>query len=360
LVEIKTEGDGKITKHFYKFKTQLKREYNPIDFGFYLFKPYYFDYNGCLYAQGLTILTLTPINKQNESSLKLFKLSSFDVVEKLFSKKLFLDSLILKNIKEIIINHLSAKEISVNKLEMLYFNYNIYIKNQIEINEMYRYLTFFKLETFLKFFKNGFYFSYYFDFRGRIYYRGYASPQATQIFRYCYHYGPYADKTFPNNSTLVNIETYVNYIKKATNLTTQYPEFKNSNLDYSLFWLFIEFGKLNKNDRLSENKWFLGWWDFIEIGVLVFNKGLTTYETLEKKITFTNLISILENLNAGRFNKYVIYKDATASGIQLLAAMLGPKNQEVARACNLDSNDFWYDTYSYIIHKFLKEVELES
>jgi hypothetical protein len=84
----------------------------------------------------------------------------------------------------------------------------------------------------------------------------------------------------------------------------------------------------------------LGWWDFIEIGVLIYNNGLATCESIEKKITFINLISILENLNAGCFNKYVIYKDATASGIQLLAAMLGPKNQEVARACNLDSNDF--------------------
>ena len=360
LVEIKNESDGQITKHFYKFKTQLKREYNPIDFGFFLFKPYYFEYNGCLYAQGLTLLTLTPINKHNESSFKLFKLSSFDVVEKLFSKKLFLDSLILKNIKEIIIDHINTKGVSADKLEILYFSYNFYKKGQIEINEMYRYLTFFKLEAFLEFFKNGFYFSYYFDFRGRIYYRGYASPQATQIFRYCYHYGAYEDKTFPNNSALVNIETYVNYIKKSTNLTTKYPLFKNSNLDYPLFWLFIEFGKLNKNGRLSEDKWFLGWWDFIEIGVLIYNNGLATCENIEKKITFINLISILENLNAGCFNKYVIYKDATASGIQLLAAMLGPKNQEVARACNLDSNDFWYDTYSYIIHKFLKGGEMEA
>jgi hypothetical protein len=76
------------------------------------------------------------------------------------------------------------------------------------------------------------------------------------------------------------------------------------------------------------------------LGVEIFQDGLLGVNTLEKKIIFVNLLSILENFNCGNINKYVVYKDATASGIQLLAAMLGPKNQEVAKACNLDSVDF--------------------
>jgi hypothetical protein len=235
LLEIKIETDKTITKHFYKFKIQLRREYNPIDFGFFLFQPNYFTYNGCLYAQGLTLLTLNTINKKNESGFKFFKLDNNDIIEKLFSKKLFLDGIIFTNIKKVIVDYLFTKNIMVENLETLYFSYNFYIKNEIEINKMYCYLTFLKLENFLKFFKNGFYFSYYFDFRGRIYYRGYASPQATQIFRYCYHYGAYEYNKFPTQSNLIDIEPFINYIKSTTNIALKYEVFKNPNLDCALF-----------------------------------------------------------------------------------------------------------------------------
>jgi hypothetical protein len=360
LLEIKTQGVGQETQHFYKFKFQLGRVFNPLDFGFYLFRPQYFSYINKTYIQGLTFLSLEIVNKQNESSLKFFQPGDSNILDKLISNKLFLDANIFKKIKELLSETLAKLNLKFEELESLYFNYNFYLKNKLEINEVYRYLTFLKLEDFEMTLKNGFYFSYYFDFRGRVYYRGYASPQTTHIFRFCYHYGPYLKPTFPKNSKLIDIVPFINYIKKNTKLEEEYPQLVNLKLDYVIFWLFIELGKINKSEKLSENKWFLSWWDFIELGVQVFNNKCRGTEDLEKKICFANLIAIIENLNKNIINKYIIYKDSTASGIQLLAVMLGPKTDEIAQACNLNSQDFWFDAYSYIIYKFLSAHEVST
>lgn len=254
FLEIKLEKGLNTTQHFYKFKFHLSRVFNPFDFGFYLFKPQYFFHCGKTYIQGLTFLSLDVVNKQNEGSLKFFQPGTPDILDKLISKKLFLDNNIFKKIKEVLCNEMGNLGVKFEELEALYFNYNFYVKNKIEINEIYRYLSFLKLDDFKDCLKDGFYFSYYFDFRGRIYYRGYASPQTTHIFRFCYHYGAYLKPTFPKNSKLIDIKPFITYIKKNTNIDFNYPFLKSLNVDYALFWLFIELGKIGKSEKLSETK----------------------------------------------------------------------------------------------------------
>lgn len=53
---------------------------------------------------------------------------------------------------------------------------------------------------------------------------------------------------------------------------------------------------------------------------------------------------------------HIFYKDATASGLQVLGVVLGCKDDEVRRHLNLADDGYWYDTYTYIIDRFLSKV----
>ncbi len=52
------------------------------------------------------------------------------------------------------------------------------------------------------------------------------------------------------------------------------------------------------------------------------------------------------------------YSDATASGLQVLALLLMPKNEATAQILNLRSENEWYDTYEYIVKLFLEKADM--
>jgi hypothetical protein len=56
----------------------------------------------------------------------------------------------------------------------------------------------------------------------------------------------------------------------------------------------------------------------------------------------------------------VILKDATASVLQNLIKILGPKNQDSINLSNLGDTDNWYDPYSHILSQFKKSFELDK
>jgi hypothetical protein len=61
--------------------------------------------------------------------------------------------------------------------------------------------------------------------------------------------------------------------------------------------------------------------------------------SFDEKLEYQYIISGLKNLNEGRYKKLIIYKDATASGIQLLTVILGAQNEEILQNCNLKSSE---------------------
>jgi len=62
---------------------------------------------------------------------------------------------------------------------------------------------------------------------------------------------------------------------------------------------------------------------------------------------------------AGLDRQYIIFKDATASAIQLLALRLTPASQQIIHYTNLSSLEYWYDTYYFVIEWFLDETEVQ-
>jgi hypothetical protein len=62
--------------------------------------------------------------------------------------------------------------------------------------------------------------------------------------------------------------------------------------------------------------------------------------TLQQKIEYNYLLLALEDLNKDLYKKIILYKDVTASGIQLLTVILGANNKDFLKYCNLDSNYF--------------------
>jgi hypothetical protein len=81
--------------------------------------------------------------------------------------------------------------------------------------------------------------------------------------------------------------------------------------------------------------------------------------SFEEELQYIYIISCLEDLNKGLYKKLIIYKDATASGIQILTVILGANNDETLKHCNLRSFDSWYDTYMYIINLFVNKYMYE-
>lgn len=79
--------------------------------------------------------------------------------------------------------------------------------------------------------------------------------------------------------------------------------------------------------------------DFVNAGISI-HKGSYELADLEDTIVrayYKRAIAyILENNNSG----YIFYKDATASGLQVLGLLLGCKDEEIAAHLNFKSREF--------------------
>jgi hypothetical protein len=104
-----------------------------------------------------------------------------------------------------------------------------------------------------------------------------------------------------------------------------------------------QIGKLNKPGRDS-----LETADLIEAGALALKRGPSyndPLDSLEHSYYENALLYAQTNHNCG----HIFYKDATASGLQVLSIFLGCENEEVEKNLNLSDVGVWYDTYGYLI-----------
>lgn len=220
-------------------------------------------------------------------------------------------------------------------------------------------LDFLYLETQLYLFDRPLYFTTTFDFRGRIYLKSKISPQTSHLFRYIYDYGPQTTlKNLGEGALPINYSKLFFYLKTHIE---QLPELDDNN--QRLFvWLFIELAKLVKSKYITRYDGRLTIEQFVELGVKIYTNSIETPLDLEKRIQKTYIMHIINEILTNRHLKrdYIIYKDATASAIQLLTLLLRPAKPEIKLYANLNSNDSWYDTYYYIIKMFLHENEIDA
>jgi hypothetical protein len=105
--------------------------------------------------------------------------------------------------------------------------------------------------------------------------------------------------------------------------------------------MFFELGKLKKVDLLEELGGRVGHLDFVRGGLQIFDQCVSEEANvrglggLEYRIELLYCLHVLEEFYNKRYIKYVVYKDATASAVQLLMVLLESDNVENLRACNL-------------------------
>lgn len=194
-------------------------------------------------------------------------------------------------------------------------------------------------------FEKKFYLPCFIDNRGRQYYATFISPTFSKLMRYLYKF--YEKKDF------VNLEKSIFFKKilKYKHTVIQYNlDDKNS---YLLIVLLIEIGKFFKKTQ----ECFTNIETFIKLGLENFEKSTVDGEDNMYLNTIRFCIKNLINKKDFDYN-ILIYKDATASGLQNRGIINGYKT-ETLKYLNL-SGDSWCDTYQYIVNLFILDEKYKN
>jgi hypothetical protein len=179
------------------------------------------------------------------------------------------------------------------------------------------------------------------DNRGRQYFGTLISPTFYKMFRYLY--------SFVEEKEIKNLEESLFYKKiiKYKNLVSNFE--LNDEKSYLAIVLLIEIGK---HFIETKNECFIKTEDIILSGIRNFKeqeKKLKFEETLYVNKIKNELCKLLKNENIDL--NTIIFKDATASGLQNYGVLLGYK-KDMLMYLNIDGDD-WCDTYQYLIDKFV-------
>ncbi len=229
---------------------------------------------------------------------------------------------------------------------------------QKRINKQLILLDFALLGHFESLFERPLYFYFMLDFRGRLYYKSRISPQNTYIFRYIYDYGAGESKDSASLVLPIDYEHWYKVIAKGINIKHVYNEQERR----IIFWLLIEVAKIYKSALGNTSRGAQSIEDLINIGLTVLTQKPVISLDPEKTAQKNYIQYIWDELLDGGYlrRQYIIYKDATASAIQLITLYLVPTSEEIAEYANLKSTTKWYDTYMYIIQLFLKKYNIEG
>lgn len=206
--------------------------------------------------------------------------------------------------------------------------------------------------------EDGFYFRYYFDFRGRLYADSPISYTNSAWFRYCYYYGIYSSEELDVlEASLSHTDlSHFNIILEKSMLATEFPNilYNYRVAKYYVITIFFELGKLFKSKLIEESGGVITTVQFIELGIKYFDTKAWDNLELNDKIIAWSLYFILKELDAQIYTKTPFFKDATASGIQILSLILGVKSPDLFKWVNFTQEDAWYDTYFLIIQQFVQ------
>lgn len=186
-----------------------------------------------------------------------------------------------------------------------------------------------------------FYLPSFMDNRGRQYYGTLISPTFSRIFRNLYE--------FNKNKKVVDMTNsiYYNKIIKYKNIVELYT--KNDLDAYIYINLFIEIGK-HAIDT-TEN-YMIEITDIVKIGIDLYEKKYNSFD-FDDLLYINKIFNLIDEIkNNKKFDwNTIIYKDATASGLQNKGIILGYK-KETLQYLNLNG-DKWCDTYQYLISKYV-------
>lgn len=203
------------------------------------------------------------------------------------------------------------------------------------------------------------FFPHFCDFRWRIYNASSIGFTTSKIFRYIYTYGYYT-----------HIE--LNKIKNDLNMSITHPlvlsllpnnyrkNISNPILLDALFWLFIELGKINKTELIITE--YVECSDLLAEGYKIYNGKRNDWD-LEDAIVVKSIINIINEIYEKNTisKKYIIFKDSTASVLQLMSKLLGWKEPNILETMNINSvKNRWHDPYTYIINKYIETINIDD
>lgn len=302
----------------------------------------YFKYENKYYLYINHFINILEVCKINESSGYYINLYDDTLLKKIIKNSIKIDWSLYLNLLNITIenygfnsieeciekfNYIKIKKEYLNnkilyeKLDWIILHYNFYIKYN-----KYEHI----------------YFSFSFDFRGRLYADHSCSYTNSKILRNCIiikqiNYNEYKPDLINSKTDLI-LSKYIHLIKENV----------NDDIKFLLIWILISIGKIFKD----KNKKKISIEEFITLGINNLNSDSKNLK-LEDIYEFIKYKKIYKEILENKTNNlYTISKDATASGIQHLIRILGEKNEKSFIYTNMNSELYWYDTYSYIIDSF--------
>jgi len=328
---------------------------------------------GVMYEKGSHFSKIILLCRKNWHSGEIFNIKDDKYILKILSLKLYINKNSLIEIQKMILKSEKLKKEEIKErinecsLELkTVFNKEIIgeIEKQ-EIKKNQKYLNkLIDIERMSKMIENlkeeeCKYLPIFFDFRGRNYFDDYLSPTFSRWTRISFYYGFYSNEEIEkiDNSFIEPFLTYevLNIIKSVLK---KFGIKEKKHTINAIFWLIIAIGK----HFIDKSKIKVPLIDFIKEG---FNyiEGFKDDDKIELKelIEIKHYLNIIKNLvKEEKIKKEVILKDATASVLQNLIKILGPKNQDSINLSNLGDTYNWYDPYSHILSQFKKSFELDK
>lgn len=365
--KFKQKNDKKYkTENFLSFGTYLWKLKNTNELQVYL-KPAIIKYifnNPYIFENHYT--SIKPLVRKNPLNKKNSKIINRHFIDLRLNMKLYLRWNFFENATTLIFNYYgSDANLNIEKFINLIDEKKHYFWKksvQREFSQIFSLNYFLQIKNIKNLLLNGFYFHYYFDFRGRIYADSPIAYTHNRLFRYFYYYGQYtADELIQFRKDInPDMLKYFDFLKKNTDIITKYSKinFNDVVCQYYIIIIFFEIGKIFKKYYTDIYNGRLEYENILSIGVKYYNIGTHPKETLYSQLEFMSLVYMLEDLNCGCFFKYPIFKDATASGLQILTILLGVKTVDIFTQSNFTTKNVWFDTYYYIIKKFFDSTEI--
>lgn len=213
----------------------------------------------------------------------------------------------------------------------------------------------FKIIEDLNIFDKPIYIPFFFDFRSRKYDDSSFGVTSFVASRYIINYGVYTSdidgKSAYTGFIKHNYIRYINEIKKKFNI-----ENDKSYIIDGIFWCLIGIGKnFRKKNQVAYTID-----TFLAKAVEIIDTYKVNYENLEDTLTYFHYIEIIKSFKDKNIKKRLVHKDATASFIQNLIRIIGPKNENSLILANLKSKDTWYDTYNLCLEEWKKTLDCKS
>lgn len=306
---------------------------------------------------------LQAVFRANTAARKAPHFASMVFLEQLIGMKLYINERLLAKILKAVEQYykldLNQPEALAKKLQTLKREMVWNVQSQKQYQKYYRLQYLESLKKVCAYYTDGVYFKYYFDFRGRVYADSPISYTFNKTTRCLYYYGFYTEaeisiisQTLPDVSELIT-----NVILPKTRLNLNYPtiDFRHKVVQYYIYIIFFELGKLRKSALSATHRGRVTLLEFIEAGIECYNSSSHHMLDFDDYVEYLALLDILDALAEQKFIKAPIYKDATASALQLLILLLGPADDKVWDEANFGEAGFWYDTYYGIIARFWEQ-----